>query len=917
MKQLLEKTLNIRKGEFTITLLMFFYYYLLLVTYYFLKPARDSLFLVKLGSGQLPFVFILIAIIVTPLISLYSKAGQSIKLNKLINITTIILIINLFFLRWLIQLGDSWVYYIFYIWVSIYGILSTSQFWLFANAVYNPAQAKRLFVLLALGGIVGAFTGGEVTSFVVTNLGVATENLLFFCVGSLTVCIFLLNIIWKLTQKEGEVQTVLSRRMQEKKEGIGQMFGTISRSRHLIFIVGIITMTMMVASFVDFQFKTVSVEAFPEKAALTSFLGKFYGRLSLVSLFFQIAFTYTFLRILGVGGVILFLPIGLLLGSMAMLLSPGLLAGIILRGADGSFKYSIDKTGRELLFMPVPLEIKKRTKVFIDVVIDRGARGIAGVLLILSLVLGFSIRHISIIVLALLAIWIIIAVLTKREYLNAFRIALAKREIDPDELRININEASTIAVLKAALKNDNYLQVEYALDMLGTVEGIDLLQDVKPLLNHKNSKIRLKSIRILQSQDEKKFIREIEEMVNDSDSEVQLAAMHYLYDHSGDVGESLMKRFLEHSDQTVVSTTMRCIAEYGKPEHKYLLNKDLFHQMLATEGSAGETNRIQLAKALGSLNKTEFYSYLKTFMNDPSPTVIREAIKSAGRTRNREFIPVLLKKLADKQYRLDARNALAEYGIRVLGTLRDHLIDDSVEVVIRKNIPGVLSKIPIQESVNILTDSITSVNPSIKYYIVKALNKLRSKYSELKFDKKRIDSALVNETMYYYEILNIIELRKECKDCPGERLLEKALKEKLDRNLEQIFRLLGLRYPAKDIYNAYKGIISNKDILRASAVEFLDNVIGGDLKKYILPILEQDSPKAVIQQSQKLFNIRIDTFSQAIETLINGKDTWLKACALFVIPDENVENLEYLVKEAQNDSDPVVRETAEFVMQRI
>ncbi|MFC1538615.1 Npt1/Npt2 family nucleotide transporter [Candidatus Latescibacterota bacterium] len=871
----------------------------------------------KLGSSQLPFVFILIAIIITPIMSLYSRAGQSLKLNKLINITTIIFIINLFILRWLVQLGGSWVYYIFYIWVSVYGIMSTSQFWLFANAVYNPAQAKRLFVLLTLGGIIGAFTGGEVTSLVVKNLGVATENLLFFCVGYLTICIFLLNIIWKITQKEREILTVPTRKIQEKKEGIGQMFTIIKRSRHLIFIVGIITMTMMVASFVDFQFKSVSLEAFPEKGDLTSFLGKFYGRLSLVSLIFQSVFAYTLLRILGVGSVILFLPIGLMIGSIVMFMNPGLIAGIILRGADGSLKYSIDKTGRELLFMPVPLEIKKRTKVFIDVVVDRGARGIAGGFLLLSLALGFSIRHISIIVIAFLSIWIILAILTKREYLNAFRLALAKREIDPNELRININEASTINALKSALKNDNDRQVEYALDMLGTIKDINILQEVKPLLIHKSSEIRLKSIQILQSRDEKKFIREIEEMVKDSDPEVQLAAMYYLYSHSGDVGESLMKRFLEHSDQIVVSTTVRCIAEYGKPEHKYLLNNDIFQQMLASEGGVGETSRIQLAKALGALNKTEFYSYLKTFMNDPSPDVVRQAIKSAGRTKNREFVPILLKKLADKQYRLDTRDSLAEYGIRVLGTLRDHLIDDSVEFVIRKNIPGVLSKIPIQESVNILTDSITSVNPSIKYYIVKALNKLRSKFSELKFDKKRIDSALINETMNYYEILYILEHRKECKDCPAGKLLDAALKEKLDRNLEQIFRLLGLRYPSKDIYNAYKGIISNKKRIRASAVEFLDNVIGSDLKKYILPILEQDSPKAVILQSQKLFNTRIENLTQALETLIKGKDTWLRACAIFVVPEENVEDLKYLVKEALNDRDPVVRETAELVINRI
>ncbi|MFC1489704.1 Npt1/Npt2 family nucleotide transporter [Candidatus Latescibacterota bacterium] len=917
MIKLLEKGLNLRKGELAVTLLMFFYYYLLLVTYYFLKPARDSLFLVKLGSSQLPFVFILIAVIVAPLMSLYSKAGQKLKLNKLINITTVIFIINLFILRWMVQFSTSWVYYIFYVWVSIYGVVSTSQFWLYANAVYNPAQAKRLFVLLTLGGIIGAFTGGEVTSLVVTKLGVATENLLFFCVGYLTVCIFLVNIIWKITTKERRIQTVPLRKVKEKKEGIGQMYGIIKRSRHLIFIVGLITMTMMVASFVDFQFKTVSLEAFPEKGDLTSFLGKFYGRLSLVSLIFQSVFAYTLLRVLGVGSVILFLPVGLLFGSLVMVLSPGLLAGIILRGADGSFKYSIDKTGRELLFMPVPLEIKKRTKVFIDVVVDRGARGIAGVLLLISLALGLSVRHISVIVIAFLLIWIVIGIFTKREYLNAFRLALSKREIDPDQLRININEVSTINSLKSALKNENDRQVEYALDMLGTVKKININQEILSLLDHKNSKIRLKSILILQSRNDKEYVREIEDMVNDSDPDVQLAAMHYIYIHSGDVGESLMKRFLEHSDKKVVSTTVRCIAEYGKPEHKYLLNKEIFKQLIEVEGDDGEICRVQLAKALGALNKTEFYSYLKTFMDDPSPAVVRQAIKSAGSTGDREFIPILLKKLADKQFRLNSRDALAEYGINVLGTLRDNMLDDSVEFIIRKNIPGVLSRIPLQESVNILTASITSVDPSLKYYIVKALSKLRSKFDELKFDKTRIDSALMDETMNYCEILNIIELRKGCKESPSGKLLEAALKEKLDKNLEQIFRLLGLRYPSKDIYNAYNGIISDENRLSSSAVEFLDNVISSDLKKYILPILETDSPKTVIQHSKKLFNIKIENLSQAIETLIKGKDTWLKACAIYVIPEENLNDLKSLVKEALLDRNPIVRETAELVAKRI
>ena len=54
MTRFFKSLIDIRRGEVTLTLLMFFYYYLLLVTYYFLKPARDSLFLVRLGAEQLP-----------------------------------------------------------------------------------------------------------------------------------------------------------------------------------------------------------------------------------------------------------------------------------------------------------------------------------------------------------------------------------------------------------------------------------------------------------------------------------------------------------------------------------------------------------------------------------------------------------------------------------------------------------------------------------------------------------------------------------------------------------------------------------------------------------------------------------------------------------------------------------------------
>ena len=158
MKRFLNSLFDVRKGEVLLTLLMFANYYLILVTYYFLKPARDSLFLVKVSPEMLPLVFIITALVTAPVVTIYSRASRAMKLNRLIIVTLAIIVVNLFVLRWLIQISSDWVYYLFYTWVSIYGALTTSQFWLLANAVYDAGQAKRIFTLLGLGGIIGAFT---------------------------------------------------------------------------------------------------------------------------------------------------------------------------------------------------------------------------------------------------------------------------------------------------------------------------------------------------------------------------------------------------------------------------------------------------------------------------------------------------------------------------------------------------------------------------------------------------------------------------------------------------------------------------------------------------------------------------------------------------------------------------------------
>ncbi len=422
MTRLVDFLFGVRKEEVGLAAILFSGYGLILLTYFFLKPARDSLFLAGPGPNNLPVVFVLIALAALPVTLLYGRLARILDLSRLIKVTSAVLIGCLLLLRWLLALELWWIYYAFYVWVGIYGILTTSQFWLFANSVLDSAQARRIFGVVNLGGILGAIIGGETASFLVGVVEVSTRDLLLFCAGFLALSTLLLNRVGGLVRRDARAAAAAVPLQEPVRNSLREVLSMVRSHRQLAGIGGLLSLTMLVATLVDFQFKTVAVEAYPDQQALAAFLGKFYGRLSMVSLLLQTFLTYRLIRLWGVAGAILLLPVGLLLTSFGMLAVPSLWGAVLLRGIDGSLRSSIDKTGRELLFLPVPMEVKKRAKVFIDLFVDRWSRGLAGgLLLVLTSFLHYSVSWISVAVIVLAGLWAALGLVVRHGYVNAFR----------------------------------------------------------------------------------------------------------------------------------------------------------------------------------------------------------------------------------------------------------------------------------------------------------------------------------------------------------------------------------------------------------------------------------------------------------------------------------------------------------------
>ncbi len=117
---------------------------------------------------------------------------------------------------------------------------------------------------------------------------------------------------------------------------------------------------------------------------------------------FQFFLTGWIVSRFGVGGTLQIMPVSIALASIAALVSPDVLSTAAARLTEASTRYSFNKTGMELLYLPLPLELRNRTKAFIDVFVDRLSRGIGGMILVLvTSVLALAIRYVAAIVMFL------------------------------------------------------------------------------------------------------------------------------------------------------------------------------------------------------------------------------------------------------------------------------------------------------------------------------------------------------------------------------------------------------------------------------------------------------------------------------------------------------------------------------------
>lgn len=822
-------------------LLMFLYNFILLNTLYLLKPVRDSLFLEEVGAYNLPFVFILTALAVIPISIAYSRLSRYYSIGWVVSAVTLFLAANLFVIWFFIEMDHNWLYYGFYVWVSIYSVLITSQFWLFANTIFNSVQSKKVFGFLSLGAISGGFTGGELTAIVINYFSLKPESLLLISAIVITATT---PLVWVILKKNGTSLKARPEPVTGDSPVSNNPLKEILKHNHLLLIVALIAVTVTVTTLIDYQFKTVAENAFASESALTSFMGKFYGRVSLIALLIQLFVGTIFTKKYGVSGALLLLPLALLISAGGMLIVPGLIAGTLSRGIDQSLKHSIDRTGRELLFVPLPKNLKQRVKVFIDLFVDHGSQGITGLLLLgLTFGLNLDVREISVVVIILLVAWIAIAKMVGNSYVDVFRNTL-KRKVEKDweegDKKKRIPEKTSPETIRELLKSNEESDVLWALEAIKNkdIPSVDIDQEqLLKHVQHPSCKVRIKLLQLFREKEMGDLVDEVLELAYDEDPDVRMEAIRYVYQfYEADHKEKLAIG-LNHEDVRIRAVVMGIIAEEGNEEGRNLITDELLQEALEYSGDSADELRRQMARVLPTVYHPNRARFIKELLHDENPTVVKQAIKAAGETQDRRFVHDLLLLMGNGVYRKTVEEALKNYGSRIYGTMYDHMVDPHLSDSIRRYIPWLFSQTVTDDSWDILKMSLKFCSIPIRHGVIKAMVRMRKQRKDLRVSDEIIVRNAEIELKRYSKLVKAYHIYKK-EDLPLSENADEILKYEIEQTFENVFRLLSLNNDMDDIENAHKAIVGDNPQLKADAIEFIENLISWEIRKLLIPLLE-------------------------------------------------------------------------------
>ena len=815
---MLKKLFNINQGEGFPTLILFLHFFAYVAISITGSAARDAYFLNMVDRKYLPLMFLAVAIVLSIVIEIYSRLSKNKDLSTIVSGTGIIFIATLFAIQ---KNLEGWVIPFLYVWKDVIDAIIITQFWLIASQVFDPRQAKRLFGLLGAGGALAAIIIGSSIKQFVSIFG--SENLLFATMSFLLVVILMANLI-RPYRNINEQKNSNSKKDSQKDEK--KSFSPYLKS--LAIIIGLAAVASRV---VDYQFKITAVAAFPEQDDLVNFFGQYYAVTGIATMVIQLFITSRLLSRFGILVAILVLPTLFMTGAIGFLMSPVLAAVYISKFSDQVFRFTLHNASIQLLWIPVKNTIKNRLKPVIEGSIRASLEGVSGILIFLSItVFNVPIHYLSISIVLIAIYWINKSFTLKKLYVKELQSAIEKRELNFEELTLDIQDEAMVKTINEALKNNDESQQILALEMIKDIPLTPWKDSLNDLLN--NGEITVKKEILSISFDDENIItnQTIIDLINnvpDLETEsIEIAGKRRLRKALPIIMDRIDS--VNKEKQIIFAAAIRNIDPDSSNKEKELL-LDAFN--------TNDENICSLAiRQMKNDKEILPDDKLAEYLNQES-SMIRDAALSVAESRaSTSLLPHIIQCLSDPRCAIPARSALQAYDDNVVVELLiKHVQSQNVEKSLIIGVIRTIKNYPTKNSIDLL---LSAVSPKVPPIQSEAVDSLIHIARELPLDENQIiitKKELIKTSRYAYE--KIIALSQINED-EENQLLRYLLQNEVRKLIPVIMKLGILDKPETPIETYIQYVLNNETDKLPYVLEFFENIFSKEERRIVNSLID-------------------------------------------------------------------------------
>jgi AAA family ATP:ADP antiporter len=832
----------------------------ILAGYTILETARDALFLARLPPSQLPWVYLAMAAIAVGV----SQGWGPRQLGGTYGLATVLLLCaggTLVF--WVLGFWTNpWTLRALYVWTGLVSTLTAVQFWLVLGEVYTITQAKRLYKVIGLGSLLGAVAGGALARFVSDRFDAHQLVLAAAVLMALTGIAALL-----LRRPRGGGPVVSA------GETLGGGMKLLSGQPYLARLAGLILISTVAVTLADYVFKSTVSRTVPPQQ-LGSFFATFYTVLNVLALGAQLLLVGFLMRVLGLHRALWVLPVMLFLGAAGVVVGGGLVAALLLKGADGALRPSLQRMGTELLFLPVTDRLRSRAKPLIDVLGQRGGQALASIFILAEISQHRGDTALAVVSGALCVLWIAWIADLRPHYLEVFRGALRQGSLkdQPDLPELDLG---SLEVLFAGLNSGDDAEVLGAIDLLAA-EGRTRLIPALALF-HPSRSVVFHALSLFGKSGRTDFVPIADRLLVSPDPEIRAAALRARAAVQPE--EAVLRAARDDESLLVRATSLVGLVAGGWVDLQENLEESL---------EASVEAQVALARAIESQPTPAFTDVLLRLADAPEDEVLRHVAHAMGKIKSEKFLPKLLLMLAPHGVRNDARNALLEQGDPALRFLADALGRYDLPHNIRRHVPRTISRFPPQEASGILLSHLLGEpDGMVRFRILRGLGRIVTDHPFVTLDRKILEEARDKTIAATLELIhwrtNLARgvAEKPLRATPGQELLVTLLRDKEVHALERLFRLLGLLFRGEDFYRIHRGLRNTDPKVRAGSRELLENLLEPPLRDAVLALVDDVPDEDRLARARpELAALAVD-YDALLATLLEHPSETLRSLAAY------------------------------------